>query len=63
MADRGTLGAIGYGLCAVTIAVAMIAALVVMDHVSGRLAFDGDGLDVPAASTQTAIRAIPASLR
>jgi len=40
MADRSALGAIGLMLSAATVAVMMVGALVVTDHLTGRLNFD-----------------------
>jgi hypothetical protein len=45
MADRSALGAIGLFLGAATIAVMMVGALVVNEHLTGRLQID-DGLRV-----------------
>lgn len=41
MADRTTLGTIGYLLTGVTLAVCLTGALVVTNHTSGRWSFDG----------------------
>ena len=40
MADRSALGKIGLMLSAATVAVMMVGALVVTDHLTGRLNFD-----------------------
>lgn len=40
MADRNALGTIGLMLSAATVAVMMVGALVVTDHLTGRLTFD-----------------------
>ncbi len=53
MADRIALGKIGLMLGAATMAVMMIGAVVVFDHVTGRLQID-DGL--PAMSLPEAAR-------
>ena len=45
MADRSTLGRIGLMLGAATMMVMMIGAIVVTDHLTGRLQID-DGLSV-----------------
>ncbi len=44
MADRGTLGLIGYILGGVTAAVMLIGAVVVTHHIAGRLSLDGGNL-------------------
>ncbi len=53
MADRSALGAIGLMLAMATIAVMMVGALVVTEHVTGRLQMD-DGLRV--MGLQSALR-------
>ncbi len=52
MADRNTLGLIGYILCGVTAAVMLIGAVVVTNHISGHLNPDGGYLQAisPAAA-------------
>lgn len=52
MADRNALGLIGLMLGAATIVVAMIGAVVVGDHLSGKLHMDdgGSALSLPAAA-------------
>ena len=49
MADRSTLGLIGYILSAVTAAVMLIGTVVVTDHISGRLSLDGGNLHAISA--------------
>ena len=56
MADRRSLGLVGFFFCGVTAAVMLIAAVVVKNHVDGRLSLDGARLPVIAASAQTLIR-------
>jgi hypothetical protein len=51
MADRATLGKIGYILGGMTMAVVMVGALVVGNHVSGRWSLDGVVTTSAAAST------------
>jgi hypothetical protein len=53
MADRGALGRIGMMLGAATVAVMMVGAVIVTDHLTGRLQSD-DGLR--AASQPAAAR-------
>lgn len=53
MADRSALGAIGLLLGVATLAVMMVGALVVTEHVTGRLQID-DGLRV--VSLPSAVR-------
>ena len=50
MADRSALGKIGLMLSAATVAVMMVGALVVTDHLTGRLTID-DGLRVMTLSS------------
>ena len=40
MPDRSSLGIIGFLFCGITAAVVLIGALVVTDHLSGRLSLD-----------------------
>jgi hypothetical protein len=55
MADRTALGILGYGLGGITIAVMLVAAIVVQAHVSGRLSLEG--AKPPAiSSAATAVR-------
>lgn len=56
MADRKSLGILGFMFCGVTAAVMLIAALVVKNHVDGRMTLDGARMPVMAASAQTFIR-------
>lgn len=55
MADRRSLGLVGFMFGGVTIAVMLIAAVVVKNHLDGRLTLDAR-LPVVAASTQSFIR-------
>ena len=55
MADRRSLGIVGFCFCGVTAAVMLIAAVVVKNHVDGRLSLDGARQTV-VASTQSVIR-------
>ena len=55
MADRRSLGLVGFFFCGVTAAVMLIAAVVVKNHVDGRLSLDGPRLST-IASAQTLIR-------
>jgi hypothetical protein len=41
MADKSTLGILGFVFAAITAAVMVTAAIVVRDHVEGRLVLDG----------------------
>jgi hypothetical protein len=52
MADKSALGAIGLVLTAVTLLVMMAGAVVITDHLSGRLQID-DGIRVVALSPAT----------
>ena len=56
MADRRSLGILGFVLGGVTAAVMLIAVMVVKHHVDGRLTLDGARLPVMAASAQSVIR-------
>ena len=56
MADRRSLGILGFFFCGVTAAVMLIAVMVVMNHVDGRMTLDGARQPVLAAATQTVIR-------
>jgi hypothetical protein len=56
MADRRSLGFVGFFFCGVTAAVMLIAAVVVKNHVDGRLSLDGARMPVIAASAHTLIR-------
>jgi hypothetical protein len=56
MADRRSLGILGFVLGSVTAAVMLIAVIVVKHHVDGRLTFDADRMSVLAASAQIVIR-------
>ena len=56
MADRRSLGILGFVFGGVTAAVMLIAVFVVKQHVSGRAALDDTRLPVLAASTQGVIR-------
>jgi hypothetical protein len=51
MADRRSLGIVGFFLGGVTAAVMLIAVMVVKHHVDGRLSLDGARMPVIAAST------------
>ena len=55
MADRRSLGILGFVLGGVTVAVMLIAVMVVKNHVDGRLTLDAR-MPVIAASAQTVIR-------
>jgi hypothetical protein len=55
MADRRSLGILGFVLGSVTAAVMLIAVIVVKHHVDGRLTFDAR-MPVVAAAAQTVIR-------
>ena len=56
MADRRSLGIVGFVFGSVTAAVMLIAVVVVKHHVDGRLTVDGARQPVMAASTQSVIR-------
>ena len=55
MADRRSLGILGFVLGGVTAAVMLVAVMVVKNHVDGRLTLDAR-MPVIAASAQTVIR-------
>jgi len=55
MADRRSLGLVGFFFCGVTAAVMLTAVLVVKHHVDGRLSLDGARMPV-VASVQAVIR-------
>lgn len=55
MADRRSLGILGFVFGSVTAAVMLIAVMVVKHHVDGRLTLDARG-PVVAAATQSVIR-------
>ncbi len=55
MADRRSLGILGFVFGGVTVAVMLVAAIVVKNHVESRITMDA-GLPVMAASSQTVIR-------
>ena len=56
MADRRSLGIVGFVLGSVTAVVMLIAVIVVKHHVDGRLTLDADRMSVIAAAAQTVIR-------
>jgi hypothetical protein len=56
MADRRSLGILGFVFGSVTVAVMLVAVMVVKHHVDGRLSLDGARLPVLAASVQSVIR-------
>ena len=56
MADRRSLGLVGFFLGGVTAAVMLIAVMMVKNHVDGRLSLDGARLSVTVASAQSLIR-------
>ena len=56
MADRRSLGILGFVLGSVTAAVMLIAVVVVKHHVDGRMTVDGARLPVMAASAHSVIR-------
>jgi hypothetical protein len=56
MADRRSLGIVGFVFFSVTAAVMLIAVIVVKHHVDGRLTLDGARMPVIAASAQSVIR-------
>ena len=56
MADRRSLGILGFVFGGVTAAVMLIAIFVVKQHVDGRAALDDARLPVLAASAQAVIR-------
>jgi hypothetical protein len=55
MADRRSLGLVGFFFCGVTAAVMLIAAMVVKNHIDGRLSLDGARMPV-VASVHAVIR-------
>jgi hypothetical protein len=55
MADRRSLGLVGFFLGGVTAAVMLIAVMVVKNHVDGRLSLDSARMPV-VASVQTVVR-------
>jgi hypothetical protein len=56
MADRRSLGIVGFVFGSVTAAVMLIAILTVKHHVGGRLSVDGARMPVIAAAAQTVVR-------
>ena len=56
MADRRSLGILGFVFGSVTAAVMLIAVMVVKHHVDGRQSLDGARMPVLAASAQSVIR-------
>ena len=56
MADRRSLGILGFVFGSVTAAVMLIAIMVVKHHVDGRLTLEGARMPVMAASAQIVIR-------
>jgi hypothetical protein len=56
MADRRSLGILGFFFCGVTAAVMLIAVMVVKSHVDGRMTLEGARQPVLAAVAQTLIR-------
>ncbi|MCZ7658233.1 MAG: hypothetical protein M5U07_10440 [Xanthobacteraceae bacterium] len=56
MADRRTLGLLGFFFGGVTAAVILMAAFVVKQHVDGRLSLEGQRLPVIAAASQPILR-------
>jgi len=56
MADRRSLGIVGFFFCGVTAAVMLIAVMVVKNHVDGRTTLDGARLPVIAAAAQSVVR-------
>ena len=56
MADRRSLGILGFVFGGVTAAVMLIAVMVVKQHVDGRATLDQTRLALMAASTQAIIR-------
>ena len=56
MADRRSLGIVGFVFGSVPAAVMLIAVIVVKHHVDGRLTLDGARMPVIAASAQSVIR-------
>ena len=56
MADRRSLGLVGFVFGGVTAAVMLVAIMVVKHHVDGRLSLDGARMPVIAAAAQTLFR-------
>ena len=56
MADRRSLGILGFVFGGVTAAVMLIAVVVVKNHIDGRLSLDGGRAPVVLAAAQTIIR-------
>jgi hypothetical protein len=56
MADRRSLGIVGFVFGSVTAAVMLIAVIVVKHHVDARLTFDADRMPVLATAAQTVFR-------
>jgi hypothetical protein len=56
MADRRSLGIVGFVFGSVTAAVMLIAVIVVKHHVDARLTFDAARMPVIATAAQTVIR-------
>jgi len=56
MADRRSLGILGFFFGGVTAAVMLIGVMVVKNHVDGRQTIDSARLPVLAASAQTVVR-------
>jgi hypothetical protein len=56
MADRRSLGILGFMFCGVTAAVMLIAVMVVKHHVDGRITLDSVRMPVLAATAQPVIR-------
>ncbi len=56
MADKTSLGFLGIAFGSVTVAVMLIAAVVVKSHVDGRLSLDNTTRTVVTASLPTSIR-------
>lgn len=56
MADRRSLGIVGFVFGGITAAVMMMAIMAVKNHVDGQLTLEGGQLPVFAASAQSVIR-------
>jgi hypothetical protein len=56
MADRKTLGIIGFILGGVTAAVMIVGAMVVQSHIDGRLTLDGQDRPMVSASLPSIVR-------
>ena len=56
MADRRSLGIVGFVFGGITAAVMLVAVMVVKNHVDGRASLDQARLSVMAASAQAVIR-------